>query len=57
VPLVDSPKCPRCSLVGICGPDETWQHGSHEIDVLPEPLLELADVIKVELGADSYPQE
>ena len=22
VPLVDSPKCPRCSLVGICLPDE-----------------------------------
>jgi len=22
-PLVDSPKCPRCSLVGICLPDET----------------------------------
>ncbi len=24
LPLVDSPKCPRCSLVGICLPDETW---------------------------------
>lgn len=24
-PLVDSPKCPRCSLVGICLPDETRQ--------------------------------
>ncbi len=24
-PLVDSPKCPRCSLVGICLPDETNQ--------------------------------
>ena len=23
-PLRDSPKCPRCSLVGICLPDETW---------------------------------
>ena len=22
-PLIDSPKCPRCSLVGICMPDET----------------------------------
>ena len=22
-PLDDSPKCPRCSLVGICLPDET----------------------------------
>lgn len=25
-PLVDSPKCPRCSLVGICLPDETNLH-------------------------------
>lgn len=24
-PLIDSPKCPRCSLVGICLPDETHQ--------------------------------
>jgi CRISPR-associated protein Cas1 len=23
-PLVDSPKCPRCSLVTVCLPDETW---------------------------------
>jgi CRISPR-associated protein Cas1 len=23
LPLVDSPKCPRCSLVGLCLPDET----------------------------------
>jgi len=23
MPLIDSPKCPRCSLVGICLPDET----------------------------------
>jgi CRISPR-associated protein Cas1 len=22
-PLVDSPKCPRCALVGVCLPDET----------------------------------
>ena len=25
-PLIDSPKCPRCSLVGICLPDETNLH-------------------------------
>jgi CRISPR-associated protein Cas1 len=24
-PLMDSPKCPGCSLVGICLPDETWR--------------------------------
>jgi CRISPR-associated protein Cas1 len=28
-PLVDSPKCPRCSLVGICLPDETNLLASH----------------------------
>ena len=26
-PLVDSPKCPGCSLVGICLPDETMAAG------------------------------
>jgi CRISPR-associated protein Cas1 len=29
LPLVDSPKCPRCSLVGVCLPDETWSCRSH----------------------------
>jgi CRISPR-associated protein Cas1 len=29
-PLVDSPKCPRCSLVGICLPDEVgWLRRDH----------------------------
>lgn len=33
-PLVDSPKCPRCSLVGICLPDETnlLSHGAGKMD-------------------------
>lgn len=45
-PLVDSPKCPRCSMVGICLPDETrramlfrseddeevWQPGLFDLD-------------------------
>lgn len=31
-PLVDSPKCPRCSLVGICLPDETRRLASGGID-------------------------
>ena len=30
-PLIDSPKCPGCSLVGICMPDETWR-----LQLLPE---------------------
>jgi CRISPR-associated protein Cas1 len=29
-PLIDSPKCPRCSLVGICLPDETTALRVHE---------------------------
>jgi CRISPR-associated protein Cas1 len=29
-PLVDSPKCPRCSLVGICLPDETTALQIHD---------------------------
>ncbi len=33
-PLVDSPKCPRCSLVGICLPDES------RACVSAEPVLE-----------------
>ena len=34
-PLVDSPKCPGCSLVGICLPDETGF--VHESEFLEEP--------------------
>ena len=34
-PLVDSPKCPRCSLVGICLPDETnWLHEIDGVEVV-----------------------
>ena len=29
-PLVDSPKCPGCSLVGICLPDEIWNIQAHQ---------------------------
>ena len=29
-PLIDSPKCPGCSLVGICLPDETWSLWSRD---------------------------
>lgn len=50
-PLVDSPKCPRCSLVGICLPDEThalrhqcWQGDRRQrllfdLDDTPHPSL------------------
>jgi CRISPR-associated protein Cas1 len=41
-PLVDSPKCPRCSLVGICLPDETRAllHGPREGE--PDGVEQLA---------------
>ena len=42
LPLVDSPKCPRCSLVGICLPDEVGflSSGSKEnVHVEVRPLL------------------
>jgi CRISPR-associated protein Cas1 len=35
-PLVDSPKCPRCSLVTICLPDEV--HFLHQSDQVPRQL-------------------
>jgi CRISPR-associated protein Cas1 len=41
-PLVDSPKCPRCSLVGICLPDETTrctQMAEADGQRLIQPLL------------------
>ncbi len=39
-PLVDSPKCPRCSLVGICLPDETsFCRHSPAGDSLLQPML------------------
>ena len=31
-PLVDSPKCPRCSLVGVCLPDETNLLAARSVD-------------------------
>lgn len=42
VPLEDSPKCPRCSLVGICLPDEV-NYFKHE-DSAPRPLAVAQDV-------------
>jgi CRISPR-associated protein Cas1 len=40
-PLEDSPKCPRCSLVGICLPDETRL--CHEIEMEATALVESLD--------------
>lgn len=41
VPLEDSPKCPRCSLVGICLPDET--NFLARSDAAPRPLAVTKD--------------
>lgn len=38
-PLVDSPKCPRCSLVGICLPDETRRAMGLETPAETQPSL------------------
>jgi CRISPR-associated protein Cas1 len=38
-PLVDSPKCPRCSLVGICLPDEVHALGEVEQSKPPRRLI------------------
>ncbi len=40
-PLEDSPKCPRCSLVGICLPDEVRWFGVRGIE--PRPLFVARD--------------
>src|SRR5467141_625258 len=47
-PLEDSPKCPRCSLVGICLPDEVnfFRHGA-----APRPLA-----VDIELALPVYVQ-
>jgi len=43
-PLVDSPKCPRCSLVGICLPDEVRFLGTADgKPTPPRPLLPARD--------------
>ena len=43
-PLVDSPKCPRCSLVGICLPDEVRFLGTADgKPTPPRPLLAARD--------------
>lgn len=53
-PLVDSPKCPRCSLVGICLPDEVnllRGKGVEEVRRLVPARDEAGPVYVVEQGA------
>ncbi|MGH9258054.1 MAG: CRISPR-associated endonuclease Cas4g/Cas1g [Vicinamibacterales bacterium] len=43
-PLVDSPKCPRCSLVSICLPDEVaYLRGGEGASAPPRPLVPARD--------------
>ena len=44
-PLVDSPKCPRCSLVGLCLPDETNLMAARR-DMPPRRLIPSHDAPK-----------
>lgn len=52
-PLIDSPKCPRCSLVGICLPDETTM--AMALTAPPAdgqlPLFEAPDAMPLEASA------
>ena len=59
MPLVDSPKCPRCSLVGICLPDETRAlfERPAESDVDAAAQLALFTDEEVDVGAPSAPGE
>jgi CRISPR-associated protein Cas1 len=64
-PLADSPKCPRCSLVGICLPDETTACEATAV-LAPEPQLalfndelandELAPADRLSLGRPREPE-
>ena len=55
-PLVDSPKCPRCSLVGICLPDETALVESLP-EFTPTPQLSLFDGDEHVKGLSAQPDD
>jgi CRISPR-associated protein Cas1 len=50
LPLADSPKCPRCSLVCICLPDETLATARARAEAAPEGQLAL---FEMEAGPDT----
>jgi len=57
-PLVDSPKCPRCSLVGICLPDETTALRLHSPPAksVQQTLFDIGETARAEpaqAGGDS----
>ncbi len=55
-PLVDSPKCPRCSLVGICLPDETTLSAAASVGS-PQTQLELFPAEELPSVLPSTPPE
>ena len=55
-PLIDSPKCPRCSLVGICLPDETNRTavtGSSATPLVQLTLFDAGDRPGATVGSDT----
>jgi CRISP-associated protein Cas1 len=52
-PLLDSPKCPGCSLVGICLPDETWRASAEDNE--PPEQLALFDIPRKPLKREVRP--
>ena len=55
-PLVDSPKCPGCSLVGICLPDETHHYQERAHNRLPHQyglFDEISDVPRKPMGRET----
>ncbi|MEX1042312.1 MAG: CRISPR-associated protein Cas4, partial [Pirellulaceae bacterium] len=57
-PLVDSPKCPRCSLVGICLPDETRETACATSTRISQRTLFEIDMPKTaDLGQNSHRAE
>ena len=56
-PLVDSPKCPRCSLVGICMPDETSCASYFDDSFDESAQLKLFDGANAESGAPEASDE
>jgi CRISPR-associated protein Cas1 len=55
-PLIDSPKCPGCSLVGICLPDETWNLQAPQSQVTTMQL-ELFEVLPNQTRATAPPNK
>ena len=58
-PLVDSPKCPKCSLVGICLPDETramWAAG-HESKQAQRTMFGELNIIEAPLADELQERE